>query len=183
MLKIKNSILAVIDVQGRLAELMHEKDHLFKTIQATIQSAHHLGIPLIATEQAPDKIGETAPEVAALLSGTKPIKKTSFSCCGSAEFVNAVKASRRSQVIVTGIETHVCVYQTVRDLRHMGFEVHVLADGVSSRSIANKAVGLQRCEQEGAVISSFEMAVTELMTTADHEKFRDIVKLMKPSTL
>ena len=179
MLKSENALLLIVDVQGKLAGLMHECELLFANIQKMIRSAQILDIPIIYTEQAPDKIGQTIQEITWLLPNIKPIAKNSFSCCGCQEFMTALKGSGRKQVIVTGMEAHVCLYQTARDLIKLDYEVHMVADAISARSAASKHMALERNKSEGAVITTFEMALCELMVTADHPKFREILGFMK----
>lgn len=179
MFTIENSILLIIDVQGKLAPLMHDKERVIRHIQGLIQAAQHLAIPIIFTEQVPEKIGPTIPELTRLLHHHKPIVKTAFSCCGEKEFTEHLRQINRHQVIVTGIETHVCVCQTVSDLLAMDYHVQAVADAVSSRALENKAIGLRRMESLGAVITSAEMIITELIRTSRHPKFKEILGLIK----
>ena len=179
MFSINDSLLLVIDVQGQLAYLMHEKEKLFKHMQALIQAAGHLNIPIIYTEQVPEKIGTTVPEITQYLSHLKPIKKKTFSCCGEDQFLKALKSFRRKQIIVCGIETHVCVYQTVSDLVNKKYQVQVVADAVSSRTYENKTLALERIKSLGVPITATEMIICELLKTSNHEKFKEILKLIK----
>ena len=177
---IQDTVLMVIDVQGKLASLMHGHERLFTNIERAIKIAQILEIPILWTEQAPEKIGTTVEPISQLLFPVvKPISKRSFSCWGSPEFVETMRSLRRARVLVTGIETHVCVYQTVGDLKRHGYQVHVLADAVSSRSEANKTIALERMRGQGVVMSSVEMAMCELLKTADHPKFRDVMANIK----
>ena len=179
MFKAAQSVLVVVDVQGKLAYLMHEKEKLFRNILATIKAAYILEIPVLWTEQAPDKIGETVPEVADLLTGLTPISKTSFNCCGEKRFLDALKELKRKQVILVGIETHVCVYQTAAELVERGYEVQVVGDAVSSRNAENKIWGLERIRQSGAGVTCCEAIACELMERAEGEKFKAILNLIK----
>ncbi|HLF17832.1 MAG TPA: hydrolase [Candidatus Omnitrophota bacterium] len=172
------SVLLVIDVQGKLAHLMHQKDELFRNLQTLIKAAHLFAIPVLLTEQAPQKIGETIEEIKQVLK-EKPIGKTAFSCCGEDEFVRRLRALKRKQIIVCGIETHVCVYQTVCDLREMQYEVQVVANAVSSRVEENKNLALGRIQLTGATLTSTEMLICELMKGADHPKFKEVMGLIK----
>lgn len=178
MISVRNSVLVVIDVQGRLARLMHSPQYLACVI-ATIKAAQILEIPVLLTEQAPEKIGSTIPEVRDLLHDQTPIAKQTFSCCGEEQFAQAVKNLGRSEVIIAGIEAHVCVYQTVRDLARQNYHVHLVTDAVSSRSEHNEEMGIKRCEQEGAVLATTEMMITELIESTRHPKFREIMALLK----
>ncbi|MCK5014493.1 MAG: hydrolase [Candidatus Omnitrophica bacterium] len=175
----ENAVLLIIDVQGKLARLMHKKDELIQHIAGLIRVAYFLNIPIIITEQAPDKIGKTIPEITELLNGQKPVTKNSFSCCGQEQFVRDLKALDREQVIITGIEAHVCVYQTVRDLMDSQYEVQIVGDAISSRTEANKDFALERIRALGGDVTSTEMIVCELLRSSEHEKFREVINLIK----
>ncbi len=179
MLNQNDCCLVVVDVQGKLAQLMHDKETLFKNIRILIQAAKILEIPILWCEQVPAALGSTIPEIAELLSDNQPIDKSSFSCCGCEEFNGKLKSLGRQQVIICGIETHVCVYQTAADLLANNYEVDVIADAVSSRTLSNKEIGLKRIASEGAKISSTETALFEILRTAKHPQFRQIAKLVK----
>jgi len=180
MLTIDNTALIVIDVQGKLAELMYERETLFTNLHRIIEGAKVLGLPMLWTEQVPEKLGPTRPEIGELLlDQTEPIRKSSFSCCGEPVFADHLMALNRSQFLIAGIETHICVYQTVRDLLGRGYEVHVVTDAVSSRAAANRQIGLDRMRAAGAYLTSTEMALFELMQVAEGDQFRAITKLVK----
>ena len=179
MLDIENCCLAVVDVQGKLAQLMHNKEALFKNIRILIQAARILEIPILWCQQVPDALGPTIPEIAELLADIEPINKATFSCCGAEQFKSKLAELSRNRILICGIETHICVYQTAVDLLGEGVNVTVLADAVSSRSRQNKQIALNRIAAEGGNISSVEMALFELLRTAKHLKFRQIAKLVK----
>ncbi len=141
MLKASDTALAVIDVQGKLATLMHDRDTLYRNLQILVRGARVLELPVLWLEQYPEGLGPTIPEVAELLGGQEPLAKTCFSAWGQPEFVGRLEESGRRQVLVAGIETHICVYQTVRDLRDRGYEVEVVEDAVSSRTASEQARG------------------------------------------
>ena len=178
MLDEKGCCLVVVDVQGKLAGLMCEKETLFKNVRILIQAANILDIPILWYEQKPESLGPTVPEIAELLSECTPQAKTSFSCC-SEELHDMLESLDRDQIILCGIESHICVYQTAVDLMSAGYEVDVVADAVSSRTSENKRIALERMRDEGANLSCVEMALFELLGTADHPKFREIAKLIK----
>lgn len=178
MLEIDNTLLVVIDVQGKLAQSMYEKADLFGNIAKLIKAAGVLEIPIIWTEQYPEGLGPTIPEIAELLSG-EPIAKTAFSCCDERRFVEAMEKQGRKRVLLCGIETHVCVYQTAFDLLEAGYEVEVVADAVSSRTQANKDIGLAKIKDAGADITSVETAIFELLQAAEGEKFKAILRIVK----
>ena len=178
-LEIKRSSLVVVDVQGKLAELMHDKESLFKNIEILIASAKILEIPIIWCQQTPKAIGVTIPRIARLLSDNEPVDKAAFSCFAHQPFADKLKSLNRPQVLLCGIETHICIYQTAADLLNAGYHVEAIADAVSSRTPQNKKIGLKRIKKIGANLNSTEMALFELLKTADHPKFKQIVKLIK----
>jgi len=175
----ENTILTVIDIQGKLAHLMHKSRDLFKNVSRLIQTASLLKIPTIITEQVPEKIGSTIPEISKLLKDNQPIAKTSFSCCGQDHFVRELEKYNRKQIIVAGIETHVCVYQTVCDLMNKNYEVQVVGDAVSSRTEVNKLFALDRINFCGGSITSTEMIICELLKTCKHPQFKEVINLIK----
>ena len=179
MLKTENVTLLIIDVQGNLANLMHDKEHLFTNIQKLIKGIQVLGIPILWIEQNPQGLGPTIPEIADLLSGILPISKMSFSSCQNDRFVRALNALNRRQVLIAGIETHICVYQTAVDLVDLGYEVQVAADAVSSRNVENKEIGLQKMKDFGVSLTSVEIALFELLKVAEGEQFKEILKIVK----
>lgn len=179
MLDIGNCCLIVVDVQGKLAELMHEKEILFRNVATLIKAARILEIPILWCQQCPQSLGQTTPQIAELLVGCQPIDKATFSCCGDDKFKAALAGLSRRQIILAGIETHVCIYQTAADLLAQGYSVDIVADAVSSRTPANKQIALRRLSAQGANITSTEMALFELLRTADHQKFKQVAKLIK----
>jgi len=179
MLRVDDTVLVVIDVQGKLAQLMHEKTALFNNLRTMISGARALDVPILLTEQYPQGMGTTIPEIAELLTGVEPITKTSFSCCGEPVFMEAFAKLEREQALLVGIETHVCVWQTAYDLLESDYEVHVVADAVSSRSVDNKRIGLDNLRDTGAVITCTETALFELLRVAEGPRFKEILKLVK----
>jgi nicotinamidase-related amidase len=179
MLDIQNCCLVVVDVQGKLAQLMFDKQFLFKNIRILIEAAKILSIPILWCQQCPDALGPTVPEIAQLLTDNEPIDKSAFSCCGAGQFNIKLNELKRQQILLCGIETHVCIYQTSVDLLRKGFRVYIIADAVSSRTAENKQVAINRMAAEGVNISCTEMALFELLKTAEHPQFRQIAKLIK----
>lgn len=179
MLKPDETVFVLIDVQGKLAQVMHQKEDLFRNLQILIQGLQALDIPVLWLEQYPEGLGPTIPEIAELLPDDAAIPKVCFSGCGQPEFRARLQDLKRKQVLVAGIEAHICVYQTVRDLLDMGHEVEVVADAVSSRTPVNRQVGLDRMSSMGASITSVEMLLFELLGEAGSDVFRQIAKLVK----
>jgi nicotinamidase-related amidase len=179
MLNIGNSLLLLIDIQGKLAGLMHDKALLFTNLQKLVKGVQVLGVPILWVEQNPAGLGPTIPEVAELLPDVEPISKMSFSSCRNDRFLQAFKALTCSQVLVAGIETHICVYQTTADLVGMGVEVQVVTDAVSSRTAENKAIGLRKMTDAGAVLTSVETVLFELLGVAEGDAFKKIIRIVK----
>jgi len=179
MLSIENTALLIIDMQVKLTRVMTDKEALIANLQKLIAGMQVLNIPIIFTEQYPQGLGVTIPEIASLLPETKPITKMSFSCCTNENFLEKVKSLNRKQLLITGIEAHVCVYQTVCDLLKMGYEVQVVADCISSRTIENKTIAIEKMRGMGAQITSMEIALFELLSTAESKHFKDISRIVK----
>ncbi|MDO9529526.1 MAG: hydrolase [Syntrophales bacterium] len=179
MLTLENMALIVVDFQGNLAHSMYEKHQLFENAQKIIKGASVFGIPILAVEQTPDKLGSTIPEIDNLLSGIQHISKTNFNCCDNERFMRELKSLNRNQLLLTGIETHICVYQTTMGLLNMDYEVHIIADAVSSRTVRNRNIGLEKMQDGGASLTSTEIVLFELLKSAEHEKFREVIKIVK----
>jgi len=179
MLDVKNCCLVIVDVQGKLAELMHEKEILFSNVRILIKAAKILEIPILWCQQCPQSLGPTIPQIAELLAGCEPIDKAAFSCAADDNFKAALNALTRRRIILAGIETHVCIYQTAADLLAEGYGVDIVADAVSSRTLPNKQIALRRLSAQGANITSTEMTLFQLLKTANHPKFKQIAKLIK----
>jgi len=180
MLSSKQAVLVVVDVQGKLAQIMHEKEALFENLVRLVKGAQVLGVPVIWMEQNPTKLGPTVPELAAAMpAGLAPIPKMSFGCCGEPRFMEKLASIGRRQVLLCGIEAHICVYQTALDLLSAGYETHVLADCVSSRVPRNRDISLMRMQAEGAKLATAEMVLYELLETAENPKFKELLQVIK----
>jgi nicotinamidase-related amidase len=179
MLKKDKAALVIVDVQGKLATLMYEKDRLFANLVRMAEGAKALDIPILWNVQLPDKLGPTIPELTEALTGMEPMSKNTFSCCGNSEFSSKLKATGCSQVLLVGIETHVCVYQTAIDLLRDGFEVHLVVDAVSSRLEHNYHLAVQKIKDLGAQLTSVEMCLFEMLGVAEGDAFKKIIKIVK----
>jgi nicotinamidase-related amidase len=179
MAKVDQACLVIVDIQGKLAQLMHQKESLFTQTAILVKAFSELDIPILWCQQVPDALGPTVEPIQSLLSSHQPINKACFSAWKSPDFRSQLIKSGCSQVILCGIETHICIYQTVRDLRENAFEVEVVEEAVSSRTALNKAVGLDRIRQCGAQVTSVEMLLFDLLETAEHPAFRTLAKLIK----
>ncbi len=179
MLNSDDSILVLVDVQEKLIGVMHESEQLLDVLCTLLTSAAVLHIPIVVTEQLPDKLGPTVASLKAEVGNGQPVIKSSFSCCGADEFNRALTASGRNQVVVCGIEAHVCVQQTVLELLDRGYEVQVAADAVTSRKPFNRDIAIEKMRQAGAVITSLETCVFEWLRRAEGDDFRSILKCIK----
>jgi len=175
----ENTILVMIDFQEKLTRAMLDKEALVENAVKMVSGAKILGVPIIRTEQNPNGLGRTVPELEELLVDVEPVTKLSFSCCGEPKFMEALQKSERKQILIGGIESHVCVYQTVLDLAASGYEVQVLADVVSSRTAENRNIGLERCREAGASTTSVETALFEMLRAAEGDKFKQMLKVVK----
>ena len=174
-----NTVLVLIDFQERLFSVMHDKEKLLRNVLKLIEGAKVLEIPIILTEQYPRGLGPTLPEIRELLPDIKPIEKVCFNCCDEGTFHKALEALKRKQVLIAGIEAHICVYQTAMALFREGYEVQVVSDCVSSRDPDNKLVSLTRMGAVGISPTSMEMALFELLKVASGDKFKQISNIVK----
>jgi len=175
----RSTLFLLVDVQERLYKAMHEKEKLASSLGILIRGLKTIGIPMVATEQYPQGIGPTIPEISGLLESVPVFSKMSFSCWGDTRCREAISSFDRSRILIAGIEAHVCVYQTAIDLVRSGYEVEIPADGVSSRTPFDRDIGLARMRDRGVGITSVEIVLFELMRTAEAEKFREISRILK----
>ena len=179
MLNKDDAVLIFIDVQCSLAEVMHDKRNLFKNLERMVKGAQVLEVPILLTEQLPEKLGPTSERFKQILESLMVIEKSSFSCCGEPVFVDAFQALEKQQAILVGIEAHVCVYQTALDLMGNDIEVYVVADAVSSRTPENRDLALQALRDAGAKIVPTETVLLALQRDAANPGFKDLLKLIK----
>jgi len=175
-------LLVVIDVQEKLMPVIDRADDVAGNVERLIRGCKILDVPVLVTEQYVKGLGPTIEPLRRALeetSGYVPVEKACFSSYGSAEFETALRNTRRKQIVVCGIETHVCVYQTVVDLLGGGYDVSIVADAVSSRTAENRDLALRRMMAEGAKLTSTEMCLFELLGTSGTEDFRAISRLVK----
>jgi len=176
----EKAVLVVIDIQERLVPAMPEDIYLRlrNTVAMLVEVAGLLGLPVVTTEQYPKGIGHTVPELAAACNETV-IEKVSFGCCGEATFLEALKNTGRSQVLITGMEAHVCVYQTVLGLLEDGYYVHLIRDAICSRNKTDYLAGVANALQAGAVVTTAETVMFQMLKESTHEQFRAVSKLVK----
>ncbi|HOM03935.1 MAG TPA: hydrolase [Candidatus Kapabacteria bacterium] len=175
-----NSIALIIDIQSKLLPYIYQNDELINNNARLINGLKLLEVPIIITEQYPKGLGTTSERlIEVLCDAYKPIEKDTFSCLGCDEVLNRLRQSRRKNVIITGIEAHICVMQTVRDLIASDFNPFVVADCISSRKLYDKEYGLKRMLREGAFPSTYESVLMEITHTSKHPKFKEISKTIK----
>lgn len=179
----EDAVLLVVDVQERLVPAIHKDlyPRALRNMQIAIETAAMLGMPILLTEQYPKGLGRTVPEVMQALDG-KPYRlceKISFSCARDEGFLRSVSELGRKQVVIVGMETHVCVYQTSVDLRRAGYSLFILDDAVSSRYMHNYQSGLQGLRDAGCAVISTETAVFELLKVATTPEFKKVASLIK----
>ncbi len=179
MLRVQDAVLVVVDVQEKLANVMFEKERLLDALQRLARGIRVLQVPVIWLEQNPQRLGPTVAPLAEALAGLQPIPKMSFDCCESETFASELAACGRRQVLIAGIEAHICVYQTAADLLALGCEVHVVADAVSSRTARNRDIGLEKMKAAGAQVTSVETALFELLKVAEGDRFKALLKIVK----
>jgi len=168
-------MLVVIDVQEAFRPAVKGFDEVVANTAKLIQGARALDVPVLVTEQYPKGLGSTVPEVAEHLDGVEPVEKL----CFSAARADGFDLGGRDQALVCGIETHVCVSQTAHDLLERGVEVHVASDAVTSRTHENREVGLHKMEASGAILTSVETALFELVGAAGSDEFKQVQGLVK----
>lgn len=175
----ENTQLVILDIQGKLSQIVYKSEEVLRNSRILIEGCKLLELPIIWVEQMPDKLGATHPAIAEILEGKTSVKKSSFSAWGNAEFRKELRAIDNKHVLLIGIETHICIYQTALDLLAEGYEVSVIADAVSSRTESNKHIGLTMLRDAGATLLSTEAALFALLRTAEHPQFKEIARLVK----
>jgi nicotinamidase-related amidase len=175
----EDAVLLVVDIQERLAVVMKEKDKVVRNCQHLIELAKMIKVPVVVSEQYPKGLGRTVPELQSVLSEYKPIEKISFDCCGQPAFLQELKKHGKKTVIVTGMETHICVLQTCVGLLSAGVNVHVVEDAVCSRTEENWRTGIEFMRSAGAVLTCTETVLFQLLKVAGTEEFKKISQRIK----
>jgi nicotinamidase-related amidase len=183
-LSAEQAVLLVIDIQERLVPAMPQEVYLRlrDTVGILVKAAGLLDIPVVTTEQYPKGIGHTVPELAEACQGSV-VEKVSFGCCGEPDFLAVLKQTGRSQVIVTGMEAHVCVYQTVLGLLADGYHVHLVRDAICSRNKNDFLAGVANAAHAGAVVTTAETILFQILRESTHAQFKAVSKLIKERTL
>ena len=179
LLKKEHSLLVVVDVQEKFRQHIAQFEQMTRNIIRLIDACKILQIPIIVTEQYPKGLGSTVLEIHKALEGATALEKTAFSCCGSDQFIESLRKAGRNQIIVCGIEAHVCVNQTVHDLLGANYSVHIVEDAISSRDLGNKDVALRKMAHSGAIPSCTEMALLELVEDAGAPSFKAVQSLIR----
>ncbi|MBX3111143.1 MAG: isochorismatase family protein [Fimbriimonadaceae bacterium] len=177
-LRAEESVVVIVDMQPTFLAPIHQRERVLSRCQFIAQVARRLEVPVVATAQYPDRMGGVAPEISGLLH-SPVIGKMSFSCCGEPKFNDAIDRHDRAQVVLCGVESHICVTQTALDLLGDDHDVFVVADAVSARSAEMHDVALQRLRDVGVEVVHSESVAYEWLGSAEHEAFRDVLALVK----
>jgi nicotinamidase-related amidase len=177
----RTSALVILDLQAKLVPAILEPERVIRNCQLLLKLAEILKTPVVLTSHYTKGLGTTIPEITQAVPGIVPLEKTSFGCFGEAGFLAHLKdrAPRANSLLMAGVETHICVMQTVLGALEAGYLVHVAADATSSRTRENWQIGLDRMQRAGAVISSTEMIVYELLRKSATPEFKSILPLLK----
>jgi nicotinamidase-related amidase len=179
-LKAEECALAVIDIQEKLLPSISEKERLVRNSQLLIRMANAMNLPVLVSTQYAQGLGPTVHEIASLVPGASVIDKLEFGCFGNGDYCSAVsKLAERNTLLLCGMETHICVMQTALGALNQGMNIHVAADAVSSRTELNWKLGLNRMQAAGAVISSTEMMLYELMGKSGTAMFKEMLRWIK----
>lgn len=174
------SVLVVIDVQPTFFQPIYEQEKLFNRVLFMVEMAKLLDVPIIVSEQVPDKMGHTDERLlAALPNSVRAIAKSSFGCCESADFLVELKKLGNRQAVLVGIETHICVSQTALGLIDLGIQTAVCPDAVGARSLEMHKLGMERIRDAGTSPIHSEAVAYEWLESANHPRFRDALKLVK----
>lgn len=174
------TLLLVVDVQERFVPAIHRIDRLQHNVRGLLWLCQRLEIPVIFTEQYPEGLGPTVASLATLHpAGATPFEKTHFDACLEPGFIERFRRIQRKQVLVAGIESHVCVQQTARTLKENGYDLYAIADAISSRTVENRDIGLGLMRQTGIAITSTEAVIMELLISAKDPLFKEVLGFLK----
>lgn len=175
-----NTCLLVVDIQEKLFPFIQNKYKVLDKVKKLLMFAKIVELPVMVTEQNPRGLGKTIREIREVIPDIAAIEKYAFNCCGEVNFIEFLNAKEMKNIITVGIETHICVTQTVLDLLSKGFHVHVIADAIGARGELDHNAGINRMQKAGAVISTAEMMMYEYLKSSKHPKFKDFLeKIMK----
>lgn len=177
--KRERSVLVLVDVQERIGAVMDRREELEHELRRLLAGARELEVPVLVTEQYRKGLGPTLPSLLEAAGPVEPIEKMSFSCFGEPRFVEALQGLEREDLVVCGIEAHVCVQQTVLDGLARGYRVQVVQDAVTSRAASNREAALRRMEAQGADLTTVETVLFEWLERCDHARFKAISRLVR----
>ncbi|MBP3384488.1 MAG: hydrolase [Firmicutes bacterium] len=175
----EDTLLVIIDCQTKLMPAIKDNDEIEETVVKLTKGAKVLDLPVIVTQQYTKGLGPTVDSLNEILGEYEPVEKTSFSACGAPEFVEAIKAAGKKNILMTGVETHICVEQTTLDLLEAGYNVYLIEDCVGSRKKHDKKIACQRMAAAGAVVTTYEAALYEILRGAKEEGFKAISAIIK----
>jgi nicotinamidase-related amidase len=179
-LRPESAALIICDLQEAFRSVTVDFDAVVARVVRLVEGMKLLGVPILVTEQNPQKLGRiVTPILEHLPANVKIVDKTAFSCCGAAPFVEQLEEVHASQILLCGLEAHICVNQTAQDLLARGHQVHLLLDCITSRTEQSRQIGIEKMRLAGVVPCNVEMALFELMQDAKHEQFKAIQKLVK----
>jgi len=176
LLEKNDPLLLIIDMQERLVPVIADKETVIENIVRLAKFCRIIGLPAVLTEQ--QNLGDTLPEIREELKDIEPVAKLEFNCFGSSAFSRRIRKEGRNTLIIAGVEAHICVAQTALHA-HPAYVVHVVSDAVSSRSLHNRDVALERMRRQGITVTSTEMVIYELLGKAGTDTFREALKLVK----
>ncbi len=181
LLRRDDAVLVVVDMQESFLDVIHDRERLTANVLLLTEAAKALRVPVLASLQYAQRLGGLVPSIAAALPRDSPLPfdKLSFSCAGSPDFLCALEATGRHQVILCGVETHICVAQTALGLAHLGYQIHVAADAVSSRTLEKHKLGMERIRDSHVLPCAAEAAVYELLQAAGTAEFKAVLSLVK----
>ncbi len=171
--------LLLIDVQGTLATMVADSDGLIARLQALITGAQALDLPIVWVEQNPQKLGQTVPALRDLLPTQQPVTKFTFNACACDEVMQQIEQTGRRSWLVTGIEAHICVYQTAAQLHARGFDTHLVVDAIASRTLSNQTLATQKLATAGVNLTSVEMCLYEMVQDCRAPAFKIILESVK----
>ncbi len=175
----ENTAGLVVDIQERLYPHIHEHEAIARNTGILVKGMKVLGMPVLVTQQYTRGLGPTIPGLLDLIRGFPVIEKTAFSCCDEPEFIRALAETHKQFILIAGIESHVCVLQTVIDLVERGYQPVLVEDCVSSRKANDKSISVRRMRKEGAIVTSYESILFELCRFSGTDEFKSISKLVK----
>ena len=179
VLRRDDAVLVLIDVQEKLLPAIANRDEVVRNCRILLEGARILGIPIIVTEQYTKGLGPTVADLVAAAGDAPRFEKMTFSCAGCDLFAEKLEDIDREQVLLCGIEAHVCVVQTALDLLADGWQIQVPADAVGSRRAENRQIAIDRMRQSGVVITATESALFEMLVAAGTDAFKSIVRLVR----